>query len=169
MGTKHFGGVTHWDVWNPSTGNEGWSQPGWALPSDPTRYISKKDPYWTRVLEQARQAYGDPNIHYSTDNIGDGRHLVFGDGTRLPRDGTIVYHDVAAKRDWAQNNYSTISLVDPDGHPGPPAVPAGYRRVGDRYAPVNDRGDQIGPQLGGVPSNDNGFYTNPATGMLTPK
>jgi hypothetical protein len=169
MATKHFGGVTQWGVWSPQTGTEGWSQPGWALPSDPTRYISKHDPYWARVLEKARQAYGDPNIHYSTDNVADGRRLVFGDGTSVPPDGTIVYHDAATKQNWTQNDDGTVSLVGPDGHPGPPFVPAGYRKIGDHYAPVNDHGEQIGPQLGGVPSNDNGFYTDPTTGMLTPK
>ena len=169
MGTRQFGDVTHWDVWDRGTGVEGWSQPGWAVPSDPSRYISKHDPYWARVLQDARQAYGDPNIHYSTDNIGDGRRLVFGDGTSLPPDATIVYHDAASKRDWAQNDDGTVSLVGADGHPGAPVAPAGFRKIGDRYAPVDDRGEQVGPQLGGVPSNDNGFYADPATGMLTPK
>ena len=169
MAIKHFGGVTHWGVWTPQTGTEGWSQPGWALPSDPTRYISKHDPYWVRVLDQARQAYGDPNMHYSTDNVADGRRLVFGDGTSAPPDGTIVYHDAATKQSWAQNDDGTVSLVGSDGYPGVPVVPAGYRKIGDRYAPVNDRGVQVGPQLGGVPSNDNGFYADPTTGMLTPK
>jgi hypothetical protein len=169
MATKHFGGVTQWGVWTAQTGTEGWSQPGWALPSDPTRYISKHDPYWARVLDQARQAYGDPNIHYSTDNVADGRQLVFGDGTSVPPDGTIVYHDAATKQNWAQNDDGTVSLVGQDGHPGPPFVPAAYRKIGDRYAPVNDRGEQIAPQLGGVPGNDNGFHTDPKTGMLTPK
>src|SRR6516165_5474363 len=122
MATKHFGDVTHWGVWSPQTGTEGWSQPGWALPSDPTRYISKHDPYWARVLDQARQAYGDPNIHYSTDNVADGRRLLFGDGMSVPLDGTIVYHDAATKQSWAQNDDETVSLLGSDGHPGVPVV-----------------------------------------------
>jgi hypothetical protein len=168
-GSKRFGDVTHWDVWNPNTGTEGWSQPGWALPSDPTRYISKNDAYWNRVLDDARQAYGDPSIHYSSDSIGDGRRLVFGDGTHLPADGMIVYHDAASGQNWAQNDDGTMSLLGADGQPGPPITAAGYRKIGDRYAPVNDSGQQIAPQLGGVPSNDNGFHTDPTTGALTPK
>jgi hypothetical protein len=90
---KQFGDNTSWGVWDYKGGSEGWSEPGWAMPSHPTHYISKHDPYWGRVLDHARQAYGDHNIHYSTDNVGDERHLMFGDGTRLPDNGTIVYHD----------------------------------------------------------------------------
>ena len=169
MATKHFGDDTSWGVWDHQGGNEGWSEPGWAMPSDHSHYISKHDPYWDRVLDHARQAYGDPNIHYSTDNVGDERHLVFGDGTRLPNNGAIVYHDSGSKQNWAQNDDGTVSLVDPDGKQGPPIAPAGYRKLGDHYAPVNANGQQVGPQLGGVPSSDNGFYTDPKTGLLTPK
>ena len=169
MGTKHFGDNTSWGVWNRQGGSEGWSEPGWAMPSDHARYISKHDPYWGRVLDHARQTYGDPSIHYSTDNVGDERHLVFGDGTRLPDNGMIVYHDGASKQNWAQNDDGTVSLVDPDGRQGPSIPPAGYRKLGDHYAPVNATGQQIGPQLGGVPSSDNGFYHDPKSGLLTPK
>lgn len=169
MGTKHFGDDTSWGVWDHKGGGEGWSEPGWAMPSDHTHYISKHDPYWARVLEHARQTYGDPNIHYSTDNVGDERHLVFGDGTRLPANGTVVYHDAGTKQNWAQNDDGTVSLVEPDEKQGPPIPPAGYRKLGDHYAPVNANGQQIGPQLGGVPSSDNGFYNDPKTGLLTPK
>jgi hypothetical protein len=169
LGTKHFGDPTHWGVWDRHGGSEGWSEPGWALPADPSRYISRNDPYWDRVLQQARRAYGDPDIHYSTDSTGEDRQLVFGDGTRLPQDGAIVYHDSVSRQNWAQNDDGTMSLVGADGTPGPALGPAGYRRIGDQYAPVNDRGQQIAPQLGGVPSSDNGFHTDPATGVLTPK
>lgn len=168
-GPKQFGDNTSWAVWDYKGGSEGWSQPGWALPSDHTRYISKHDPYWGRVLEHARQAYGDPNIHYSTDNVGDERHLVFSDDTRLPDNGTIVYHDSGSKQSWIQNDDGTVSLIGPDGKQGPPIPPSGYRKLGDQYAPVNANGQQIGPQLGGVPSSDNGFYNDPKSGLLTPK
>jgi Domain of unknown function (DUF4226) len=168
-GPKRFGDVTHWDVWNPKTGTEGWSQPGWALPADPTRYISRNDAYWNRILDDARQAYGDPTIRYSSDSTGEGRRLVFGDGTDLPADGTIVYHDAATGRNWSQNDDGTMSLLGADGRPGTPVTAAGYRKIGDHYAPVNDSGQQIAPQLGGIPSNDNGFHTDPMTGALTPK
>jgi hypothetical protein len=169
LGTKHFDDPTHWQVWKSNRGSEGWSQPGWALPADPGRYISKNDRYWNRVLDQARRSYGDPNIHYNTDSIGEERQLVFGDGTPLPIDGTLVYHDSASRQSWAQNDDGTMSLVAADGQPGPALPPAGYRRVGDQYAPVNGAGQQVGPQLAGVPCSDNGFHTDPATGVLTPK
>jgi hypothetical protein len=166
---KHFGDVTHWEAWDPRTGVLGWSEPGWASPSDHSRYISGGDPYWNRVLDAARQTYGDPDIHYDTAHAADARHLVFGDGTRLPDDGMVVYHDAATKHDWAQNEDGTVSPVE-DGRPGAPITPSGYRKIGaEHYAPVNDRGQQIAPQLGGVPSSDNGFHTDPGTGILTPK
>ena len=142
-GAKRFGDATHWDVWNPKTGTEGWSQPGWALPTDPTRYISKNDAYWNRILDDARQAYGDPTIHYSSDSIGDGRHLVFGDGTHLPADGTIVYHDATSGQNWAQNDDGTMSLMGADGQPGPPVAPARLPqdrralRAGQRQRPTD--------------------------------
>ncbi len=170
--TKNFGDVS-WAEYAPRPGA------GWRMPSDPSRYISVDDPYWGRVLDSARKAYGDPNIHFDTgqpssryDSIGDvaqPRHLVFGDGTRLPADGTVVYHDAVTKHDWAQNKDGTASLMGPDGHPGPPVAPAGYRKIGDQYAPVNVNGQQIAPQLGGVPNSENGFHTDPKTGVLTPK
>jgi hypothetical protein len=167
MGTKHFGESTHWDKTH-ADGNHGEAAGGWYRPGE-NYFIRPNDPCWNRVLQQARAAYGDPNIHYDTDNPWQERHLVFGDGTRLPADGTVVYHDAATKQNWAQNDDGTVSLVGPDGHLGPQVMPTGYRKIGDRYAPVSDRGEQIAPQLGGVPGNDNGFYADPATGMLTPK
>ena len=150
-------------------GSEGWTEPGWALPQDPTHYISRHDPYWDQVLDRARHTYGDPNIHYDTDIPGSDRHLVFGDGTKLPEDGKVVYHNSGTKQDWAQNDDGTTSLIGPDGKPGPPMPPAGYRKQDDQYAPINDHGQQVAPLLGGVPSSDNGFYTDPKTGTLTPK
>lgn len=167
MGTKHFGDLTHWDA-SHADGNHGEAAGGWCRPGE-NHFIGPQDACWQRVLDQARTAYGDPAIRYDTDNPWQERHLVFGDGTRLPSDGTVVYHDAATKRTWAQNEDGSVSLVGADGHPGAPAAPAGYRKVGEHYAPVDDRGDQVGPQLGGVPSSDNGFHTDPTTGLLTPK
>lgn len=169
MSTKHFDDSTSWGVWNYESGSQGWSEPGWEMPSDHHRYISRHDSYWDRVLDHARQAYGDPNIHYSTDNAGEARRLLFGDGTQLPDNGMVVYHDAGSKQNWAQNDDGTVSLVGPDGKQGPAISPDGYRKLGDHYAPVNAHGQQIGPQLGGVPSNTTGFYTDPKTGILTPK
>ena len=170
-GARKFDELTHWDVWDRQHGVEGWSEPGWALPGDNTRYISRHDPYWTSVLNKARNAYGDPNIHFnSDDNVGQERYLVYGDGTRLPPDGTIVYHDAAGKKNWIQNSDGTVSLQNPDGTAGPAIKPTGYRPTSDgRYAPVDPHGNQVAPLAGGMPPSDNGFYTDPKTGILTPK
>jgi hypothetical protein len=168
-GPKHFDGQTQWDVWDPRRGTEGWTQPGWALPSDASRYIGKHDPYWIAVLDNARHAYGDPNIHYNTDNVSRQRQLVFGDQTPLPKDGTVVYHDSSSGQSWAQNDDGTVSLVGPGGTLNPAVTPCGYRKIGEGYAPIDEHGRQIAPQLGGVPGSDNGFYTDPKTGLLTPK
>jgi hypothetical protein len=167
MGAKHFGDLTHWDK-SHADGNHGEAAGGWYRPGE-NYFISPQDPCWNRVLDQARTTYGDPGIHFDTDNPWQERHLVFGDGTRLPADGALVYHDAATKRTWAQNDDGTVSLVGPDGNPGAPRTPVGYRKVGDRYAPVDEHGDQIGPQLGGVPGSENGFHADPQTGALTPK
>ena len=59
-GTKHFGDV-QWDKYEPYPGA------GWPMPSNPGRSISVDDPYWGHVLDNARKAYGDPNIHFDTD------------------------------------------------------------------------------------------------------
>jgi hypothetical protein len=164
-GTKHFEDLTHWDKTHAGS-NE--AAGGWYRPGE-DYFIRPDDPCWNRVLDQARQTYGDPNIHYNTDSPWEDRHLVFGDGTKLPQDGTVVYHDSATNQNWAQNDDGTASLVGPDDKLGEPVTPTGYHKIGDHYAPVNDHGQQIAPQLGGVPSSDNGFYTDPKTGMLTPK
>ena len=165
---KHFGDV-HWDSYTPRPGA------GWRMPSDPGRYISADDPYWGRILDGARAAYGDPHIRFDTDRVVDAagraqpRQLVFGDGTALPADGTVVYHDAVGKQTWVQNDDGTASLVQLDGSLSPPASPVGYRKVGDRYAPLNAAGQQIAPQLGGIPESTHGFFTDPKTGVLTPK
>ena len=165
-GIKHFGDV-QWDSgqdlpgWNPGR--------GWRMPSDRGRYITVDDPYWGHVLDNARKAYGDPSIHFDTDNQGQVRHLVFGDGTALPSDGAVVYHDAARRQNWAQNTDGTVSLLGPDGTPQAAISPAGYRRIGDQYAPVTPTGQQVGPQQSGLPASDGGFYTDPKTAVLTPK
>jgi hypothetical protein len=166
-GPQYFGDLTHWDKTHADP-NSNEPAGGWYPPGQ-NYFIRDTDPCWNRVLDQARQAYGDPNIHYNTDSDWEDRHLVFGDGTNLPEDGMVVYHDSGTKQNWAQNGDGTASLVGADGKPGPPITPTGYRKIGDRYAPVDSHGQQIAPQLGGVPSSDNGFYTDPKTGMLTPK
>ncbi|WP_431240913.1 DUF4226 domain-containing protein (plasmid) [Mycolicibacterium aichiense] len=165
-GTKHFGDV-QWDSghemigWNPGR--------GWRMPSDRGSYITVDDPYWGHVLDNARKTYGDPKIHFDTDDQAKARHLVFGDGSALPADGSVVYHDGPHKQNWAQNDDGTVALIGPDGTAGPAFLPPGYRRFGDRYAPVSLTGQQVGPQQEGLPASTGGFYTDPKTGVLTPK
>jgi hypothetical protein len=160
---KHFGDRTHWNGDPQDHGAGGWYPPGSG------DFIRPYDPCWGRVLDQARKAYGDPNIHFDTDEPQLDRHLVFGDGTRLPEDGSVVYHDAGTKQNWAQNEDGTVSPIGADGRQGAPIAPAGFRKIGDQYAPVNGTGQQVAPQLAGVPSSDNGFHTDSKTGVLTPK
>ncbi|KAA1250702.1 hypothetical protein F0Q45_08385 [Mycobacterium simiae] len=168
---RKFGDATSWATWNKDNGVVGWSTPGWALPGDPTRYISKDDGVWKAVLFNAQTAYGDPNIHYNTDDTGSQRYLVFGDGTRLPADGTIVYHDAGSGKNWIQNQNGSVTVADKDFKPtGPTFAPLGYRRSADgkMYMPVDARGNQIGPQqpfltpgteLHGNPADPNAILT----------
>ncbi len=98
--TKHFGDVS----WGSGKQLVGWNPGrGWVAPGDTGSYISIDDPYWGHVLDRARTSYGDPNIHFDTDDQGQVRHLVFGDGSKLPADGTIVYLDAVRHQNWAQN------------------------------------------------------------------
>lgn len=168
---RKFGDATSWRTWDASHGKEGWSAPGWALTGDPSRYISKDDPAWKVVLFNAQNNYGDPKIHYNTDDTGSERYLVFGDGTRLPSDGTIAYHDAASGKNWIQNNNGSVTPADKDFKPsGPSFDPLGYRRTADgkMYMPVDARGNQIGPQqafldpgtqLHGNPADPNAILT----------
>ncbi|KPN46606.1 DUF4226 domain-containing protein, partial [Mycobacterium intracellulare] len=165
MAPKKFGDFTQWrpdthTVWHG--GAKGWTAPG------SEDIISSADSYWGNVLAHAREAYGDPNIHFDTDDHRHDRYLVFGDGSRLPEDGTIIYHDSKTGHNWVQNDDGTVSLVGANGKPGPPMAPSGFGKFGDNYAPVNERGEQIGPQLSGAPTGDTGFHTDPA-GVKTPK
>lgn len=146
---RKFGDATSWDVWHKSTGIQGLSTPGWALTDDPTKYISKDDGAWKAVLANAQTAYGDPNIHYNTDDTGSERYLVFGDGTRLPTDGTVIYHDSTSGNNWIQNADGSVTAADKDFKPtGPSFAPLGYRRSDDgkMYIPVDARGNQVGAQ-----------------------
>jgi hypothetical protein len=166
-GPKQFGEPTHWDV-SPDSITEGWTK-GWVAPHADF-YIGSADQYWGRVLDEARQAYGDPDIHYSTDNIDQDRYLMFGDGTRLPADGTVVYHDSSTGQDFRQNTDGTVCPLGNDGRAGAPITPAAYRRAADgSYAPVDTHGQQVAPLQSEIPFGDNGLHTDPATGLLTPK
>jgi Domain of unknown function (DUF4226) len=166
-GPKRFGEPTHWEV-RPDSIAEGWTQ-GWAVPHADF-YIGSADKYWGRVLDAARQAYGDPDIHYNTDNIDQDRYLVFGDGARLPADGTVVYHDSSTGKSFRQNTDGTVSPIGNDGRTGAPITPAAYRRAANgSYAPVDGHGQQVAPLQAGIPFSDSGLHTDPATGLLTPK
>jgi hypothetical protein len=162
-----FGEPTHWGV-RPDSIIEGWTR-GW-VPPNADFYIDSADKYWGRVLDEARQAFGDPHIHYNTDNVDQDRYLVFGDGTRLPGDGTVVYHDASTGKNFAQNTDGTVCPIGNDGRPGAPITPVAYRRAADgSYAPLDGHGQQIAPLQAGMPVGDNGLHTDPATGLLTPK
>jgi hypothetical protein len=166
-GPKQFGEPTHWDV-RPESITEGWTQ-GWAAPHA-NFYIGSADRYWGRVLDEAREAYGDPNIHYNTDNIDQDRCLVFGDGTRLPADGAVLYHDSSNGQNFRQNSDGTVCPIDGDGRAGAPITPVAYRKGADgSYAPLDGHGQQIAPLQAGIPFGDNGLHNDPATGLLTPK
>ncbi len=161
--SKHFGHPVSWGKDPSGSSFGGWYSPGADY------YIGPADPVWGSLLDEARKIYGDNEIHFDTGKTWEDRHLVFGDGTRLPADGTVVYHDRGSGQNWVQNDDGTAALVGPDGRPGPPVAPVGYRRIDGGYAPLDATGRQIAPRLGGVPSSDNGFRTDPTTGVLTPK
>lgn len=171
MSVKKFDNTT-WNVWHPERHPEdGWNKPGWEMPSDHGRYIGSSDSgYWDHVLDSARSTYGDPNIRYNTENPDRQRYLVFGDGTRLPTDGTVVYHDATTKQNWIQHDDGTVQAAGPDGHPQPgvPQQPAGYRRAADgKVAPIDERGHQISPLRNDVPTDKGqSYYDN--NGVLTP-
>jgi hypothetical protein len=166
-GPRQFDEPTHWEV-RPESITEGWTQ-GWAAPHA-NFYIGSADNYWGRVLDEAREAYGDPNIHYNTDNIDQDRCLVFGDGTRLPADGAVVYHDSSTGKNFRQNSDGTVCPIGKDGVTGTPITPVAYRKSADgSYTPLDSHGQQIAPLQSGIPLGDNGLHTDPATGLLTPK
>jgi hypothetical protein len=170
---RKFDDATSWRTWRPSLGHpQALSTPGWALPGDPDRYISKDDSAWQAVLSRAQTAYGDPKIHYNTNDPTSERYLVFGDGTRVPSDGTIVYHDAASGKNWIQNHDGSVTLAGRDFKPtGMPFMPAGYRSGpdGNMYMPVDDHGNQIGPQQPSLPAGSQ-FHGNPKdpNGIWTP-
>jgi Domain of unknown function (DUF4226) len=147
--------------------SQGWDG-GWVAPGADF-YIGRSDPYWGGVLDDARRTYGDPGIRFNTDSFDRERFLVFGDGTRLPSDGLVAYHDPGSKKNWIQNQDGSVSPAGADWRPtGDAVAPSAFRESADSYFPVGAHGQQVGPP-GGAPVNANGFYTDPATGALTPK
>ena len=116
---SRFDEQTHWDH-DPGgvrAGGAGWAPPGADF------FIDRADPYWGRVLDKARNAYGDPNMHFSTDSVGQERRLVFGDGTAVPRDGSLAYRDAANDKTYLLNSDGTVTPLDPNGTVGQPVSP----------------------------------------------
>jgi hypothetical protein len=169
---RHFGdGPTQWSVWRTGDGPLGSSEPGWALPGDTKRYISSDDPVWSTVLANAQTTYGDPNIHYNTDDTSQERYLVFGDGTRLPTDGTVAYHDAAGKRNWIQNSDGSVTPADNNFKPtGPAFQPYGYQKgANNQSIPVDAHGQQVGSLINGTPTLPPGATGwHDANGISTP-
>lgn len=163
MTTKKFGDdLTHWDKAGGFPGAEsGWRPPGEAWT------IGRSDPYWGQLLERAKKSYGDPNIHFSTGEPTKERYLVFGDGARVPADGSLAYR--ADGKTYLANDDGTFALQKPDGSAGPPIPPAGwkYNKNDGTVSPVDDHGKQIGAAVDNPPSSPNGYELR--DGMYTPK
>ncbi len=162
--TRRFDEQTHWDH-DPGglrAGGAGWAPPGANF------FIDRADPYWGHVLAKARTAYGDPNVHFNTDDVGQERRLVFGDGTTVPTDGSLAYRDAANHRTYLLNNDGTVSPLDTNGAAGQPVAPAGFRRSSDGgYAPVDSSGHQVAPLTASPPVAPHGYHDG--NGTLTPK
>ncbi|PXX01542.1 DUF4226 domain-containing protein [Mycolicibacterium moriokaense] len=159
-----FDEQTHWerDPGGLRFAGEGWAPPGADF------FINRADPYWGHVLDKARRAYGDPNMHFSTDSVEQQRQLVFGDGTAVPRDGSLAYRDAANNKTFLLNSDGTVSLLGANGPVGQPVSPAGFRRTPDgSYAPVDSTGQQVAPLTGAPPPTPNGYHDQ--GGLLTPK
>src|SRR5215470_17927613 len=131
---RTFDEQTHWDR-DPGglrAGGAGWAPPG------ATTFIDRADPYWGHVLDKARKAYGDPNMRFDTDNVSQQRHLIFGDGTPVPADGSLAYRDAAHHQTYLLNTDGTVSPLGANGTPGQPITPAGFRRTDSgNYAPLD--------------------------------
>jgi hypothetical protein len=146
---RRFDEQTHWDH-DPGgvrAGGAGWAPPGADF------FIDRADPYWGRVLDKARHAYGDPNMHFNTDRVGQERQLVFGDGSPVPRDGSLAYHDAANDKTYLLNDDGTVSPLGANGPVGQPVSPAGFRRTADgMYAPIDSTGHQVAPLMPAPPA-----------------
>ncbi|MDG4667979.1 DUF4226 domain-containing protein [Mycobacterium sp. 236(2023)] len=153
--------------WDPDPGGLRAGGAGWAPPGA-DEFIDRADPYWGGVLDKARVAYGDPNMHFDTDSVGAPRALVFGDGTPVPADGTLAYRNSGSDTTYVLNTDGTVSALDPNGIVGQAVPPAGYRRGDDGlYAPVDAEGQQIAPLVGATPPAPHGYHDH--LGTLTPK
>lgn len=168
MTTRTFGDLTFWHHLQPITVGGGWD-PGWR-PADGafSPNIARADAYWGEVLQRARTAYGDPRMGYNTDDPGQDRYLVFGDGTRVPADGSLAYHDSSSGTTYLLNTDGSVSPVGATGHAGDPIQPAGLRRGADgAWAPIDANGHQIAPLLPAPTTAPYGHHDE--NGVLTPK
>ena len=161
---RRFDEPTHWDhdPGGPRLGGSGWAPPGAQL------FIDQADPYWGHVLDKARHAYGDPNMHFSTDSVGQQRSWCSATAPRCP--ATVRWP--IATRPTTRLIYSTTTapfrLLGPNGPVGQPVSPAGFRRTPDgSYAPVDSFGHQVAPLTGAPPATPNGYHDQ--RGLLTPK
>lgn len=165
-----FSDLTHWDPIQRVGFAMGWNR-GWR-PNGESWNIGKDDPYWGQVLERARHAYGDPNIRFNTDERDQPRSLVFGDGTPLPADGTIVYHDADNEQNWIQNADGTVTKANKDFTPIAEPIRPQYQAHpdGGGYVPVDADGRQVGPLADQRP--DSALQSTPVSvpaGMTTPQ
>ena len=129
---EHFDDIT---TWGPYQGGAGmFGATGWTVPGN-GNYIEDADKYWGWILGKARDQYGDPGIRFNTDDTYQQRYLVFGDGTRVPVDRTLVYHDATNKKNWIQNDDGTVTPADQNFKPvAAPFIPArSRRRDGQRF------------------------------------
>jgi hypothetical protein len=131
---EHFDDIT---TWGPYQGGAGmFGATGWTVPGD-GNYIEDADKYWGWILGKARDQYGDPGIRFNTNDTDQQRYLVFGDGTQVPVDRTLVYHDATTKKNWIQNDDGTVTPADENFKPVAPFIPAGYRHMDGKFAAVD--------------------------------
>ncbi len=165
-----FSDLTHWDPAQRVGFAMGWNR-GWR-PNGEFWNIGKDDPYWGQVLERANHAYGDPNIRFNTDERDQPRALVFGDGTPLPADGTIVYRDADNEQNWIQNSDGTVTKANKDFTPIAEPIRPQYqaRPDGGGFVPVDAEGRQVGPLADQRP--DSALQSTPVSvpaGMTQPQ
>ena len=164
--TKTFDDPTYWHHYEPIDGGweAGW-RPGDGLFADT---IARSDSYWGHVLDKARAAYGDPNMHFNTGDPLRDRYLVFGDGTPVPTDGSLAYHDTSTGATYLLNTDGSVSPVRPGGGTGEPVFPVALRRdEGGKVAPVDPAGQQVAPLLDKPTPSPYGYHDE--SGVLTPK
>ena len=130
MEPRKFQTETQWGTWdqNQNNGSVGPSVAGWALPSDPSQYIGKNDP-WTTTLANRRTPTGIRGIRLQHRRHLQPRYLQFSDGTPLPKDGTVLqYHNTEAKQNFIRNTDGSLTRQDfnetpsAQGHSARPAT-----------------------------------------------